>query len=143
MAHAFRVGLFYGDTNMIDSVNLTHGTAAGSTLLGMVGIATATSFQEMGLSVVAVVGGLLSVAIAAYGNYRKINKEYGVDDIKAMAQQNEKLQEANAQLSAEIVELLKAQNQLLAKLNTNTETVAASTAVSADLAVQQAAKANT
>jgi hypothetical protein len=135
---------------MLDQVNLANGTAVGSTALGMVGVVTAQDLSQTGLSIVAVIGGLLSLIMAAYGNYRKINKEYGVDDIKAanakidaLASQNEKLNAITVQQSADMLELLKAQNQLLAKLNAHTETVAVSTAVSADLAAQQAAKTNT
>jgi Tfp pilus assembly protein PilE len=131
---------------MLDSVTLTQGTAASSTLLGVVGVVTAPDIQAMGLSVVAVVGGLLSLVMAAYGNYRKINKEYGVDDIKsanakldALEKQNQRQNEIIAQQSTELLELMKVQNQLLSQLNKSTETVAASTAVSAEVAVQQQA----
>lgn len=132
---------------MLDSISLTQGTAAGSAMLGMVGVATATDLQNMGLSVVAVVGGVLSLIMAAYGNYRKINKEYGVDDIRtanakldALEKQNAEQNAIIAQHNAEMLEVLKLQNKLLSQLNVSTDTVAASTAVSAEVAVQQATK---
>jgi hypothetical protein len=135
---------------MLEQVNLANGTALGSTALGMVGVVTAQDLSQTGLSIVAVIGGLLSLIMAAYGNYRKINKEYGIDDIKAanakidaLAEQNARLNAANAKQSADMIELLKTQNQILARLTSHTEEVAVSTAVSADLAAQQAAKTNT
>lgn len=142
-------GLLYGDTIMFDTVNLTQGTAISSSVLGVVGVVTAPDLQNMGLSVVAVLGGVLSLIMAAYGNYRKINKEYGVDayakvqvlenQVSELAKQNDKLHEFNS----ELLDQLKIQNQLLSRINATNEAVAASTAVSAEIAVQQAAKTTT
>lgn len=134
---------------MFDTVNLTQGTAISSSVLGVVGVVTAPDLQNMGLSVVAVLGGVLSLIMAAYGNYRKINKEYGVDayakvqvlenQVSELAKQNDKLHEFNS----ELLDQLKIQNQLLSRINATNEAVAASTAVSAEIAVQQAAKTTT
>lgn len=120
---------------MIDSGNaLIHGTAVGSTALGVYGVVTASNLQAIGLSVVAIVGGLLSVAMTAYGSYRKINRENGVDEIKAA---NAKLKDLQEQCkrqndiitrqSAELIELVKTQNEMIQQLNIHTSAVASNT----------------
>ncbi len=139
---------------LLDSTNLTQGTAIGSTLLGVAGAATAPNIQALGLSIVAMVGGLLSVAMTAYGSYRKINKEYGIDEIKAantkldsiqkdaevLRAQNQHQNNIIAQQSSELLELIKTQNQLLLQLNKSSATTATQTTVAAGVAVQQASK---
>jgi hypothetical protein len=126
---------------MLDSTAIQAVIGSGAALLGFFTTAAATDPQTFGLGVVAVIGGLLSVAMTAYGTYRKINKDYGVDEIKAansklddMQQRAAELREENgeqnkiiARQSAELLELIKTQNALLMQINRKTQNVVENT----------------
>lgn len=63
----------------------------GSAIIGAYVLMAVSEPNTISLAVVAMAGGLISALMTGYGTYRKINKEYGVDE---NAELKKKLEEA-------------------------------------------------